>query len=162
MKTIKINILRRDADEELARITSYAGIKSPGSEGLKDLDRIATVDEDSALLNRYWQAAANTLADRLKDFITGLAADNESVGLTLEVSGAYDDALTPSLEGDLRGYAAAYMTRAWFAITLPERAAEWDAECERLLRDASRKLYHRKRPVRITHADPGETATTTD
>lgn len=148
MKIISINIHREEIDRELSKITAYTGVKSPSGGDLKTIDRIATVDEDSALLSRYWQKAGSILADRLKDFITGAAVSDSTIALTLEVSGAYDDALTPSLETDLKGFVAAAMTRSWFAITLPDRVAEWDAESERLLRDASRKLYHRRKPRR--------------
>lgn len=148
MKIININIPRSEIDGELSEITAYAGAKSPSSDLDKDYDRIATVDEDAAMLNRYWHNAGNTLADRLKDFITGFHIDDDTIALTLEVSGAYDESLTPSAEGDLRSFVAAAMARAWFALTLPDRAAEWETECSRLLRDASRKLYHRRRPRR--------------
>lgn len=148
MKIININISRGEIDAELSKITAYTGAKSPTADLDRDYDRIATVDEDAAMLNRYWHNAGNTLADCLKGFITGYRIDDSSMALTLEVSGAFDESLTPSVEGDLKSFAAAAMARAWFAITLPDRAAEWEAESSRLLRDASRKLYHRRRPER--------------
>ncbi len=148
MKIININIKRGEIDADLSKITAYTGVKSPSADLSSDPDRIATVDEDAALLNRYWHNAGNTLADSLKEFITGFVIDDDSMALTLEVSGSFDDSLTPSVEGDLKAFVAAAMTRAWFAITLPDRAAEWDTEASRLLRDASRLLYHRRRPRR--------------
>lgn len=149
MKTLEINISRTDIDRELSKITAYTGVKSPIATDLKTFDRIATVDEDAALLDRYWQTAANTLADRLKDFITAYLIGNDSLALTLEVSGAFDDSLTPSIAGDIRDYMTADMLRAWFAITLPDRVSDWHSEADRLLRDLSRKLHHRRPPRRI-------------
>lgn len=153
MKIININISRGEIDAELSKITAYAGAKTPSADVDRDYDRIATVDEDAAMLNRYWHNSGNTLADCLKDFITGFQMDDSVIALTLEVSGAFDESLTPSVEGDLKSFVAAAMARAWFAITLPDRAAEWEGESNRLLRDASRKLYHRRRPQRQLTTD---------
>ena len=148
MKTIEINISRDEIDTEISKMTAYTGFKSPSAGNQEEYDRIATVDEDTALLDRYWATAGNTLAERLKGFVTVFGLTAGALTLTLEVSGSYDDTMTPSVRGDLRDYMAAAMLRSWFSLTLPAKAEEWEVESGRLLRDISSKLHHRQRPKR--------------
>lgn len=148
MKTIDINIARSDIDNELSKITAYTGAKSFPECSQEELDRVATVDEDAALLDRFWLNAAGILAEHLKDFISAASTAEGNISFTLEVSGAYDDSLTPSLIEGATAFVAASMVRSWFAITFPGKTTEWEAECMRLLREISRKLYHRRKPER--------------
>ncbi len=148
MKTININIARSEIDKELSKITAYTGAKSIAGGSQEDFDRVATADEDAAMLDRYWLNAAGMLAEHLKEFITSASADTAGISFALEMSGAYDDSLTPSLKEGAAALVAAAMAKSWFSMTYPEKAAEWEAECVRLLKETDRKLYHRRKPAR--------------
>ena len=151
MKTIKIAIKNADIFQELAKMTAYTGAKSD-SNALPDVfDRVATVKEDNELLSRYWETACSGLVDRLKSFVTVADYSGDSLSLQLEVSGSYDDSLTPSLRTDIFSYLVADIAARWFGITLPEKAESYGSEASRLLTEAERKLFHRKRPVRRMH-----------
>lgn len=149
MKTIIINIKSSDVDKELSKVTAYTGVKSASVPQLSDIDRIAITDEDAALLKRYWHNAAGILAEQLKDFIISADTGGEEMNITLEVSCSYDNSLTQSVKENMFSFVVAYMARNWFLMTYPEKAPEWDAESNRLLREAARKLYHRRKPTRV-------------
>lgn len=148
MKTIKIDIKRVEIDRELSKITSYTGAKGVPKPNLEDFDRIATVDEDASLLDRYWTNAYNVLAEHLREFLESTEADSEEMSFTLLLSSAYDDSLTQSVKEELFAFVAATMTKSWFDITYPDKSAEWEAESMRLLAGISRKLFHRRKPTR--------------
>lgn len=148
MKIIRIDINRSEVEAELSRITAYTGVKGTPGGSVEEVDRIATVDADSALLHRYWHNAAGILAEQLKEFITSADTGGSEMKITLEVSGAYDDSLTPSVKEGLFSFVVSSMAKRWFLITCPEKAAEWDAESTRLLREIASKLYFRRKPKR--------------
>ncbi|MBD5358116.1 MAG: hypothetical protein HDR88_14155 [Bacteroides sp.] len=153
MKTIKIDIKRCDIDEELSKITAYTGAKSISGGGNEDFDRVATVEEDSAMLNRYWHNAAGILTEHLKEFVVSANTIGGEMVFTLEVSGAYDESLTPSVKEGMFAFVAASMAKNWFLLTYPEKAPEWEAETSRLLRETAIKLYHRRKPIRTKSRD---------
>ena len=151
MKTIKIAIRNADIFKELAKVTAYAGAKSDSDALSEVVDRVATVKEDDELLSRYWEMACSGLVDRLKSFVTVADYSADSLLLQLETSGAYDDSLTPSLRTDIFSYLVADIAARWFRITWQEKAESYAGEASRLLTEAERKLYHRRRPVRRMH-----------
>lgn len=148
MKYIELAIRNADIFKELAKVTAYAGAKSD-SDALADVvDRVATVKEDDELLSRYWEMACSGLVDRLKSFVTVADFAGDTLTLQLEVSGSYDDSMTPSLRTDIFSYLVADIAARWFRIAWQEKAESYVSEAARLLTEAERKLYHRRRPVR--------------
>lgn len=148
MKIIKINIARSATDNELAKITAYTGVKSSPQPSLEEIDRIATADNDSRLIDTFWSHAANALADHVRQFIADLSLSDTDLHLTLEVSEAFDNSLTQSITKGAEAFISAHMAKSWFALTLPEKGKEWDAECSRILTELSRTLFHRRKPAR--------------
>lgn len=71
-----------------------------------------------------------------------------TLSLTLEVSGAFDDSLSPSVATDIFSFLVASVAARWFRITWPGRSGEYLTESENILSEIIRKLYHRRRPVR--------------
>lgn len=153
MKIINIDIKRGDIDEQLSKITAYTGAKGIAAVSAADFDRIATANEDSDLLNRYWAGAANVLADRLRHFISNFSVSQDCISISLQPSGAFDHSLADALRNDMASFVTAFMAKAWFSITLPEKSDEWEEESARLLSEISRNIYHRRRPQRHV---PGE------
>lgn len=148
MKTLKIDIARNDIDKHLSNITAYTGVKGSSQATVEDIDRIATADEDSTILNRYWANAANVLAEQVKEFIASFSIDNEAISLSLCLSDSFDDSLSNAVREGMASFVTAYMAKGWFSLALPDKAAEWSDECGRLLSEISRSLYHRRRPHR--------------
>ena len=146
MKILNISIEKSKILEEVALASAYSGAKTEGSPDF--FDRVATIEEDAGLLSRFWTRMCGTVTDKLKSFITASETTDESLSLTLELSGAYDDSLTPSVKSDLFSAMAAGVAAGWFQITFPSRAHEWEAQSELLLKRCFSKLCHRKKPKR--------------
>ena len=142
MKTITLTLSKRDIFNEIGKSTAYTGAKSDSDANNLLYDRVATVEEDCQLLERYCDVACSEFLEEIKEFVTEVDFSGESINLTLETSGFYDDSLTPSLQTDLFAYLVASISMRWFRITLPER------EAARMLEKALSKLYHRRKPER--------------
>lgn len=148
MKTINISFTNVDIFQELAKTTAYTGVKNESDDTGAVINRVATVEEDSCLLQRYWEMACSELIEKLKRFVTSAVSNTDSLSLTLETSGAYDDSLTPSLKTDIFSFLVASIAARWFRMVWKERAEEYCLEATAKLTEAERKLYHRKRPER--------------
>lgn len=148
MKTITLTLRKRDIFNEIGKSTAYTGAKSDSDANNLLYDRVAIVEEDTQLLDRYCDIACSELLEEIKEFVTQVDFSGENIDLTLETSGFYDDSLTPSLQTDLFAYLVASISMRWFRITLPGRAAEQQTEAARMMEKALSKLYHRRKPTR--------------
>lgn len=148
MKIINIDIKRSLIDRQLSKITAYTGAKSKGIDSPDDFDRVATIDEDAELLTRYWNNAANVLAQLVKEFISNFSVNEDNIEMTLTLSESFDDSLAEGVREGMNAFVAAFIAKGWFSLTFPEKADEWRDESSRLLSEISRNIYHRRRPLR--------------
>ena len=146
MKFIKIFIAKADVFKEVSLNTAYTGAKSATENGL--FDRVATINADSPILSRFWVQACGEVTEKLKGMIVASESFSEALSVSLELSGAYDDSLTPSVEADLSAAIAAGVTARWMRLSFPDKASEWEAQSAHLLHRAFAKLCHRKKPTR--------------
>lgn len=146
MKNISIFITKIKIMEEVAINSAYAGAKSSREKGF--FDKVATIPEDIAILSRFWTEMCGIVSRRFKEFIVTSSLDNEALSISLEVSGSFDDSLSPSVIEDIREALVAGVTSRWFRYTLPNRAPEWEEQAETLLSSAYSKLCQRRRPLR--------------
>lgn len=146
MKQIDIEIKKTAVMTEVSLASAYAGAKS-GNE-TRNFSSVATVKEDEALLERFWNDTCGEIASVLKEFVVTAIFSGDSFILRLELSEAYDDVMTPSVESDLFSSLGAGVTARWFEFSLPEKASEWKERSETLLQRAHRKLCYRRRPQR--------------
>lgn len=149
MKTIILEVARSDIEGKVAQTTAYLGWKSPGEEGRGELlDRVATVDGDADMLSGFIAEGYASAVERLKGFVADAAFSEDNVRLMLEVSGAYDDSVTPTLATGFRSFLVATVMAGWLRLSFPDKAEEWEKEAQRLLFTMERNLYHRRRPTR--------------
>lgn len=155
MKTIILEVARSDIEGKVAQTTAYLGWKSPGEEGRGELlDRVATVDGDAAMLSGFIAEGYASAVERLKGFVADAAFSEDNVRLMLEVSGAYDDSVTPTLATGFRSFLVATVMAGWLRLSFPDKAEEWEKEAQRLLFTMERNLYHRRRPCRRANLKP--------
>lgn len=155
MKTIILEVARSDIEGKVAQTTAYLGWKSPGEEGRGELlDRVATVDGDAAMLSGFIAEGYASAVERLKGFVADAAFSEDNVRLMLEVSGAYDDSVTPTLATGFRLFLVATVMARWLRLSFPDKAEEWEKEAQRLLFTMERNLYHRRRPCRRANLKP--------
>lgn len=148
MLNFDIIVLKADIMKEVEKTTTYTGNKTEVANQAVFHDRVATTSTDSDLLQRYWRDACAHLVDSLRAFIVNAQFGQETLRLTLEVSGSYDEALTPAVENGIFSHIAAAITARWFAITFPDRAEEWRLNALALFDCVLANLYYRKKPKR--------------
>lgn len=146
MKNINISIAKAEVFEDVSLSTAYTGAKTDVS---KDFFlRVATDKADIDILDRFWRITCSCITEKLKDFIRSSDFSGQSLNLSLELSSAYDEALTPAVEKDLFAFISAAITTRWFTMTFPERASEWETLSSSLLSRVIANLCHRKKPSR--------------
>ena len=146
MKQIEIIINKVEVLDEISLNSAYAGTKTVGEEGF--YDRVATVEADSLLLSRFWTEMYGEVTEKFREFIVKAEKTETDFSLTLELSNAYDESLTPSVREDIFGGMVKGMMAYWFRYTCPDKSPEWQKESSSLLSRAFAKLCFRKRPRR--------------
>lgn len=146
MKEIAISIAKSDLFAEIALLSAYAGMKNAGGNAL--FERVATAKHDEALLERFWHEFPGILADTFQGIISSCQCSDTTFSMTIAASGAYDDALTPSVKTDIFNAFVAGVAARWFDVTFPEKAAEWHLKADTLLKSVLSKLSQRKKPSR--------------
>ena len=143
MKIIHIKIDKSNIFADVGLSSAYIEAKEDAAK-----NRIATMEQDEALLKRLWSETCGEVTEKLRTFITASEISDEEISLTLELSGSYEDAQTPTVISDIKAALVAGITARWFRYTYPDRSAEWSSESTRLLDRAFSHLCHRKKPVR--------------
>ena len=146
MKNIAISVTKSEILDEVSLHTAYMGVKTEAGENL--YQRVAIVNEDCDLLERVWNEKCGSLIEYLKDFIVISESIGSSLSFTLEVSGSYDESMTPSLKSDIFEAMVSGVTAGWLRYSFPEKQNEWEDKFIQLMQRALTKLCHRKRPVR--------------
>lgn len=146
MKNISLSISKTSILDEVALNSEYAGAKS-GSDS-EIYDRVAVIPQDNEILSRFWTQMCAQVIRQLKEFIGMSQLSESSLSLTLLLSGAYDDALTPSVKDDINAAIAAGVTARWFRYTFPDKLSDWESQSARALDSALSKLCMRRRPIR--------------
>ena len=144
---IVLNVNRKAVYTEVDKTTDYTGSKLNDTEqGARE--RIAVTGGDLQNLSRFWEETCAVANERLKEmFVEGSVPSAENYSVTLQVSMAYDQGLTPSVEASLRSFFIANITGKWYVFTNKTEVKDYFSEAAELMEDVRRKLYSRKRPV---------------
>jgi hypothetical protein len=152
---IGLTISKQQVMNEVAKSTSYVGAKMEGDAG-DYYTHMYTTDEDQVMLERYWNEAANSATDALKEYIgevsewdqpQGVAPTRDYV-ITLRMPSNFDERLKGSIESSLFSYFVTSILSKWFLITNKGEAAGYTEMATGHMEDVVSKLYHRKRPER--------------
>lgn len=149
MKEFVLKVSRSRLYSDVARTTAYLGVKqAPADKPGEHFDRLAVIDGDRALLDRFSNEAALALVEQIKGCVADIDLGGEDIKVSLSLSDSYDNSLSVSVAGNFEAYMAAFITSRWLRLTLPEKEAVWMSEAQRLLAEISAALYHRNPPRR--------------
>lgn len=158
---ITLTINKEDVLREIAVTTAYTGGKMENDANA--LERISTVDEDEKHFERFWEESRADLCQELIGLVSyeGMAAGDATTAdtgkrlyeLRLDVSGAFDSALLPSMRLSLFSYFVQSMVAKWYVYTNKGEAGEYADKAATLLDDIHRKALYKKKPVRPTYDD---------
>ncbi|GEM_PF-2295623 len=164
---IRLSVSKEDVMKEVAVTTAYTGGKM--DDDANAYERISTVDEDEAHLERFWEECRADICQELIGLVTfeGMVADESQAGgsisrigtvagryeLRLEVSRSFDEALLPSMMLSLFSYFVQGIAAKWYVYTNKKEAGEYAGKAGMLLEDIHRKAVYKKKPVRPTYDD---------
>lgn len=151
MDTIKIEIAQNDVYEEVAKATDYTGAKLEGGDDAAR-DRILAADADLADLERFWDESALAVNEHLKEMLVSgkstQTADGVVYNAEIEVSKAFDKALTASVQSTLRSFFIASIIGQWFKFANKSEANDYFVQAGEMITATERLLYSRRRPTR--------------
>lgn len=146
-QTLSVN--KESVYNEVAKTTSYTGAKMEGDPNA--YERIFTTEEDKTMLERFWSESKNTIAGSMKKFLVSETDNGGDYKLTLELSAAYDPALTESMERSLFSFFVMNITAKWYAFTNKKEATDYAAGASSDLEDVIRKAFYKKKPKRPSY-----------
>ena len=144
---VTISFRQSEVFTEVARTTEYSGAKMSGGEAY---ERIATIDEDRGLLQRFWDETRAEVARELIRLLSteGMDADGDTYTLQLEVSPAFDNALLPSMQLGLFSYFVQSIVAKWYVFTNKEESGAFANAGKKILDDVREKVFFKKSPTR--------------
>lgn len=151
MQTITLRVSKKAVYNEVEKTTSYAGQKM-ADEDANAYERMRTLEEDSAQLDRYWDETRNEFCKQMKDFLQKQEADGEwNVVFDLELSESFDMVLKDTMQEDLNSFFVLNIIAKWFTLTNKSEAASYKEAATNMLIGIHRNALHRKRPTRPTY-----------
>lgn len=153
MTEITITLNKEAVYEEVSQTTSYMGTKS--SEG-ENYDTVFTTEEDSNMLERFWNESKNTICNSIKKFILEETEVTGTYMIKLQVPDLFDKTLADSIHRSLFSYFVLSITSKWNSLFSKELGAGTMIEAAVHVDAIKRILYHRKRPVRTLAIQPYE------
>lgn len=155
MKNIELKINKASVYDEVAKTTSYTGVKMQGDESA--YDRIFTTDADREMLERFWVEACNGATEQFKPFLVSVTDQPMSHGVelekdyevNLELSSSFDESLKGSIETSLFSYFVAMIVSKWYKFTNKGESESYGTDAVGAIDDVMRKIYYRKKPTRV-------------
>lgn len=123
MKTMSVNISKQKVYDEVAKTTSYIGAKSV-SENVA-YNNVFTTDDDSIMLDRFWNEAGSDILSRLSRYVQSGSFDTDSgdFSVTFRLSSRCNDSLTATAGNPLFSYFVNYITGKWMQFINGESAS---------------------------------------
>lgn len=149
---IVLKVSKSEVLHEVAQTTEYTGSKM--DDDANAYERISTVDEDNSELQCFWDESRAEIAKMFMKILSQeLMYTNDEFRLGLQVSGAFDTNLVPSMQLGLFAFFVQNITAKWFVFTNKKEATDYADRASALLSDIKEKALYKKRPIRPTYDD---------
>ena len=151
---ITLSIKKIDVYDEVAKTTSYVGLKQIDADD-KLYDRVFTTDADRDLLERFWREACNAVTDEFKQFIISQPGQTDNGIFTVDMSmpSSFDMNLVSSVEQSPLSFFINLITSKWFSISNKGDAEYYQQEALASGNEVRRKIFYRKKPQRVVPID---------
>lgn len=110
---------------EVAQSTHYMGAKRTGDDGA--YERIRTIDEDEAALERFWNESRVELVQGVARWVGAEGMNGDDYELTLKVSDKFNTALQPAMELALFSFYVNNIISKWCFWTDKKESVEYHA-----------------------------------
>ena len=149
MKEVQLSIDKAQVWNEVAKTAAYTGMKMQKDD--LAYERIALVDEDKEMLERFWAESKSLVADNLKRMLKSETEEDGEYTVALRLSNAFKEELVDSMRQSLLSFFVSNILAKWFIITNKEEAEVQAKAAEVSLEDVLRKAYYKKQPMRPTY-----------
>ena len=158
MKNIELKINKARVYDEVAKTTSYTGVKMQDDKSA--YKRIFTTDADREMLERFWVEACNGATEQFKPFLVSVTDQPMSHGVELEkdyevkleLSNSFDESLKCSIETSLFSYFVALIVSKWYKFANKDESESYGGDAAGAIDDVMKKIYYRKKPTRVIPA----------
>ena len=117
---ILININMKEVMREVSKTSAYVGMKITAQNGGNLYGRVATIKEDTEMLNRYWEEACANLATASHDYLkcTKKIIDDSLIAwiMTLEMPYCYNMASNSMIYQYAFSYVVSYILMKWLLL----------------------------------------------
>lgn len=153
---ITLSIAKSAVMNEVAKQTSYIGLKITTSDGTNAYDQVFMTNDDQEMAERYWREAVNATTGNLRKFVKSVSeipsspsVDNTEVfTLELTMPKRYDESQTPTIQSSLFSYFANFITSKWLALAYKQDAEYYEKYATTSMHEILQKIYYKKPPKR--------------
>lgn len=157
MIDITISIKKVTVYDEVKKTTEYTASKM--SDDQDAYKRIAAIDSDTILLDRFFNEAIADITDVIKPFIisipsNGTDEDNNKISDVFEFSAdlqlpnLFEQYLLDSIESTITSYFVNYIVCQWYKFSNKKETQDFKILADNCIVDLRRKIYFRKSPTR--------------
>lgn len=146
---ITLTANRAEVFREVAQTTGYSGSKMSGD--AEAYERIRTVDEDAAELQRFWDESRAEVAQTFMRLLVSEDMCGDDYRVVLNVSASFDEALLPGMRLGLFSYFVQSIAAKWYVYANKTEAAGFATVGRGILEEVREKAFFKKRPVRPTY-----------
>ena len=157
MIDIIISIGKESVYEEVKKTTEYTASKM--GEDQDAYNRIAAIDSDKTLLDRFFNEAKADVTDIIKPFITSIPSTGKTTygknikdvfefSADLNLPNLFESNLLESIESTITSYFTNYIVSQWYKFTNKKESEGFKVLAESCIIDLRRKIYYRKSPTR--------------
>lgn len=154
---VTLSVTKSAVMNEVAKQTSYIGMKITTADGSNAYDQVFTTNDDYAMLERYWREAVDAVTANLRKFVKTVSpipasqsVDAEEVfTVVLSMPTRYDNNQTGTVQTALFSYFTHLITSKWLAVAHKEDAEYYERIATEKMREILYKIYYKK-PVTRT------------
>lgn len=148
--SITLTINQNDVLKEVAQTAEYTGDKMTEDSGA--YERIRIVDDNQDELKLFWDECRAEVTKAFARLLGSETMSGTTYSLVLNVSAAFDSALTQSMQLGLKSYFVQSIVARWYVYANKKEAADYSARAAALLDEVREKAYFKKKPKRPTYS----------
>ena len=153
---VTLSVTKSAVMNEVAKQTSYIGMKITTADGSNAYDQVFTTNDDYAMLERYWRETVDAVTGNLRKFIKTVSAmpeaqsvdETEVFEVVLSMPARYDDNQTGTVNTALFSYFTHLITSKWLAVAYRDDAEYYEKIATEKMREILFKIYYKKPVIR--------------
>lgn len=130
---------------EVRKATAYLAVKNSEK---SEYDRVAVVEDNADLLDRYYEEAIGILNATMRQYIDSVTNSAKTYTFNMLMSSSYDTTQNDALQTAVQSFVISYILSKWLVVVDKKEATNAEHEAAEHLTDIRAKVYYRKRPVR--------------